>query len=160
MTMTATSSSGFRSAIPSNSLAVLYGLARECAQQRVIGDDVEIEIHAFDETNTHIRPGKPREAVWSFYPRYFFATLWKQSQWITLFLRLHLLYRKIKADPRRHEYTDLALTPVVEDEDESRELFSSKAAKAYLDQQKRFEKMRRGEPTLAGQTKEVSTVTR
>jgi len=30
-----------RSAIPSNSLAVLYGLALECAQQKVLGDDVE-----------------------------------------------------------------------------------------------------------------------
>ena len=45
----------FRSAIPSNSLAVLYGLAVECADQKVLGDDVELEIHAFDETNTRIR---------------------------------------------------------------------------------------------------------
>src|SRR5262245_23835471 len=47
-----------RSAVPSNSLAVLYGLARECAQQKILGDDVEIEIHAFDETNTRIRPAR------------------------------------------------------------------------------------------------------
>lgn len=47
-----------RSAIPSNSLAVLYGLALECAQQRVLGEDVEIEIHAFDETNARIRPSR------------------------------------------------------------------------------------------------------
>ena len=46
----------FRSAIPSNSLAALYGLARDCAQRRVLGDDVELTIHAFDETNTRIRP--------------------------------------------------------------------------------------------------------
>lgn len=45
-----------RSTIPSNSLAALYGLARDCAQRRVLGDDVEIEIHPFDETNTRIRP--------------------------------------------------------------------------------------------------------
>ena len=45
-----------RSAIPSNSLAVLYGLALECAGQNALGDDVDIEIHAFDETNTRIRP--------------------------------------------------------------------------------------------------------
>ena len=45
-----------RSTIPSNSLAALYGLARDCAQRRVLGDDVELEIHAFDETNTRIRP--------------------------------------------------------------------------------------------------------
>ncbi len=46
----------FRSAIPSNSLAVLYGLARECAAENVLGADVEFKIHAFDETNTNIRP--------------------------------------------------------------------------------------------------------
>ena len=46
----------FRSAIPSNSLAALYGLAKECAERRVLGDDVAIEMHAFDETNTRIRP--------------------------------------------------------------------------------------------------------
>lgn len=45
----------FRSAIPSNSLAVLYGLALECSEQKVLGEDVEFKIHAFDETNTNIR---------------------------------------------------------------------------------------------------------
>ena len=46
----------YRSTIPSNSLAAVYGLARDCAQRRVLGDDVVIEIHPFDETNTRIRP--------------------------------------------------------------------------------------------------------
>jgi hypothetical protein len=45
-----------RSTIPSNSLAALYGLARDCKQRHVLGEDVEIEIHPFDETNTRIRP--------------------------------------------------------------------------------------------------------
>ena len=44
----------FRSAIPSNSLAVLYGLALECRANYVLGNDVEIDIHAFDETNSRI----------------------------------------------------------------------------------------------------------
>ncbi|HJQ40269.1 MAG TPA: radical SAM protein [Thermoanaerobaculia bacterium] len=48
----------FRSAIPSNSLAALYGLARDCAARRVLGDGVEIEIHPYDETNTRVDPGK------------------------------------------------------------------------------------------------------
>ena len=48
----------FRSAIPSNSLAALYGLAKDCADQQVLGDDVDIDIHAFDETNTRIRPDR------------------------------------------------------------------------------------------------------
>src|SRR3954463_5177840 len=46
----------FRSTIPSNSLAAVFGLARDCAQRHVLGADVEIEIHPFDETNTRIRP--------------------------------------------------------------------------------------------------------
>ena len=45
-----------RSAIPSNTLAVLYGLARDCADRQVLGADVELDIVAFDETNTRIRP--------------------------------------------------------------------------------------------------------
>jgi len=46
----------FRSAIPSNTLAVLNGLALDCRRRRVLGDDVEIVVSAFDETNTRIRP--------------------------------------------------------------------------------------------------------
>jgi radical SAM superfamily enzyme YgiQ (UPF0313 family) len=45
----------FRSAIPSNTLAVMYGLALDCKERRVLGDDVELEITAFDETNSRIR---------------------------------------------------------------------------------------------------------
>ena len=48
----------FRSTIPSNSLAAVYGLARDCAQRDTFGPDVAIEIHPFDETNTRIRPEK------------------------------------------------------------------------------------------------------
>ncbi len=48
----------FRSAIPSNSLACLYGLALECRENRVLGDNIEFAIHAFDETNTVIRTDK------------------------------------------------------------------------------------------------------
>ena len=46
----------FRSAIPSNSLAALYGLARDCVQRRILGDGVELDVHAIDETNTRVRP--------------------------------------------------------------------------------------------------------
>ena len=46
----------FRSPIPSNSLASLFGLAKDCAARKILGPDVDIEIHALDETNTRIRP--------------------------------------------------------------------------------------------------------
>lgn len=48
----------FRSAIPANSLACLYGLALECRDQKILGEDVNFEILAFDETNTHIDPAE------------------------------------------------------------------------------------------------------
>jgi hypothetical protein len=48
----------FRSTIPSNSLAAVFGLARDCAQRHVLGEDVEIEIHPFDErTRASVRNG-------------------------------------------------------------------------------------------------------
>src|SRR5689334_12380767 len=46
----------FRSALPSNSLACLYGLASRAAAARVLGEDVDIEIFPIDETNTRVRP--------------------------------------------------------------------------------------------------------
>jgi Radical SAM superfamily len=48
----------FRSAVPSNSLAVVNGLALDCRERRVLGDDVEIVITSMDEDNTRIRPAR------------------------------------------------------------------------------------------------------
>ncbi len=44
------------SEIPSNTMAVLHGIATDCAQRRVLGDDVRIELSVLDETNTRIKP--------------------------------------------------------------------------------------------------------
>ena len=44
----------WRSLIPSNSLASMYGLMAECASEKALGPDVEIDIEAFDECNTVI----------------------------------------------------------------------------------------------------------
>jgi len=40
--------------IPSNSLASMYGLTLEAAEHRALGEDVEIRVQAYDETNTVI----------------------------------------------------------------------------------------------------------
>ena len=45
-----------QSSVPSNTLATIYGLARDCAERQVLGEHVTIEIEAHDETNTRIRP--------------------------------------------------------------------------------------------------------
>jgi hypothetical protein len=44
----------WRTLIPSNSLAALYGLALDCAQRQVLGPDTSIEIEVLDETNTRV----------------------------------------------------------------------------------------------------------
>ena len=44
----------WRSTIPSNSLASVYGLLTECADAQVLGPDVDIDIDAYDECNTII----------------------------------------------------------------------------------------------------------
>ena len=46
-----------RSVIPSNTLAVLYGLGLDCAERQVLGEHVEIELTPYDETNTRIKVG-------------------------------------------------------------------------------------------------------
>jgi len=47
-----------RSPIPSNSLASLYGLAKDCAERQILGSDVTLDIHVYDETNTRIHPDR------------------------------------------------------------------------------------------------------
>jgi radical SAM family protein len=46
----------FRSAIPSNTLASLNGLAEDARRRSVLGADVEIRLHTYDETNQRVRP--------------------------------------------------------------------------------------------------------
>src|SRR5499426_1993566 len=47
-----------RSSIPANTLAALNGLALDCAERRILGDDVELRVTSWDETNTRIRPNR------------------------------------------------------------------------------------------------------
>src|SRR5258708_13467940 len=44
----------WRGFIPSNSLSSIYGLALDSRDRRVLGDHVDIEIQAHDETNTKV----------------------------------------------------------------------------------------------------------
>jgi radical SAM superfamily enzyme YgiQ (UPF0313 family) len=44
----------WRTIIPANSLAAVYGIARDCAERQVLGPNVEIEIEVIDEPNTRL----------------------------------------------------------------------------------------------------------
>jgi hypothetical protein len=91
------------------------------------------------------RSGLPLENPLLFYPKYFANMLGKQWQWISLYLRLRLIYLRIKRDPNRLAYMDLALEPVREDETKTRELFQSETAQNFVTQTRRMEKIRQGQ---------------
>ncbi len=90
------------------------------------------------------RSGMPLENPLTFHPKNLLQTAWKQLQWITLYLRMRLIYRRVKHDPTRFDYMDTALEPVT-DHEEEREMFQSDAAQDYLDKVHRNEKIVRGE---------------
>jgi hypothetical protein len=79
------------------------------------------------------RPGLPVEPVWTFYPKYFGEILSKHAALARQWWRLERIGRRIKADPNTRAYTDQALTPPVDDEVESLEMFTqSDAARAAV----------------------------
>jgi hypothetical protein len=90
------------------------------------------------------RSGLPLEPAWLFYPRFWWESAAKQVRLLRLYLTLRRIYLRIKYDPRRFEYMDLALTPVADDEVETRELFRSQAAQSYVGQEQHLDKLRRG----------------
>jgi len=91
------------------------------------------------------RSSVPRESPLIFYPRSAAELIWKQIKWAHLYLRLYRMYSRLKKDPRRAEYTDLALTPVTAGEVETMEMFQSAGAQAFVSSIQRVERMRRGE---------------
>jgi Radical SAM superfamily len=48
----------FRSAIPSNTLACLNGLAEDATRRQILGPGVRIVLHTYDETNRRVRPDR------------------------------------------------------------------------------------------------------
>ena len=83
------------------------------------------------------RPGRPIEPMSRFYPAYAFEVVSKLVRWARLYVHLRRIYLGIKRDPRRFEYTDLAMTPVADDETQTHELFRTDAARAYIGQEQR-----------------------
>src|SRR5207237_1533434 len=92
------------------------------------------------------RPIFPMEPVWRFYPRYFSEVVVKSLRWATRYASLRRRYVRIKRNPLRYQYMDTAMTPVADSDTQTCELFQSDAARAYIAQQQRLDKVRHGEP--------------
>jgi len=82
------------------------------------------------------RPGFPIIPAWKFYPSYFFESIAKLGRWAKTYAGLRLIYNRIKRDPKRFEYMDTALTPVMDDDVEKLELFHTHSAEAFVAQQR------------------------
>ena len=90
------------------------------------------------------RSGRHIESPLIFYPKYYAGMLRKQLRWISLYTRMRLIYRRVRKDPKKLEYMDLALEPVT-DHEEEREMFQTDAAQNYLDKVHRLAEAKRGE---------------
>jgi hypothetical protein len=73
------------------------------------------------------RPGMRRESPLLFYPRYALETAGKAWRYWRMYRNAARIVRKVESDPRRYEYTDLAITPVTADEIETLDLFHETA---------------------------------
>ena len=85
------------------------------------------------------RPGLLIESPLSFYPRYAFEVVRKHVAVFGLWRRMSKVRKSIKADPHCRAYTDLALTPVADDDLDTLDMFNtSDAAKALAAKAKRM----------------------
>jgi hypothetical protein len=53
--------------------------------------------------------------------------------------RLRKIYLSIKHDPKRREYSDLALTPITDDEAATHAMLQTEEANSYLEQQRKID---------------------
>ncbi len=90
------------------------------------------------------RPSMPMESIWTFYPKFFGEVVGKTARWASLYLKLRKMYVAIKRDPKRYAYTDLAITPVTDDEVETHEMFQNNAARSYVESERRIAKIVHG----------------
>ena len=83
------------------------------------------------------RPGLPVENPLVFYPRYIKEFITKHWFMLRLLLRYHRMRKALDADPESKNYTDQALTPVSDDEQDVFELYGVEAGQAASEEQAR-----------------------
>jgi len=71
------------------------------------------------------------EPPWKFYPTYFAESISKFWRWGKTYAGLRRIYTRIKRDPKRYEYMDLALMPVTDEDVDNLEMFHTPGAEAF-----------------------------
>lgn len=89
------------------------------------------------------RPGLKRENPLIFYPRYGLEIIYKHLYLVALVVRYGSFRQFLKRNKSAKDYTDLSLTPVVEDEYDALEMFAvTDSAKAAVDKMRLKEEQR------------------
>lgn len=68
----------------------------------------------------------------------------KLARWIDLYRRRRAIYKAIKYDPNARLYIDEALSPVLDDETDTHEMFRTVEAKAYVVREPKLANARAG----------------
>ncbi len=80
------------------------------------------------------RYGMPRESVWAFYPSHIAKTILNNLKLAKTILWILWVKHRIESDPRHRSYTDIALGPAVDDDEETLDLLTkTTGAKAAID---------------------------
>jgi hypothetical protein len=74
------------------------------------------------------RPAFPIEPIWLFYPKYFWEIVSKHARLCKLWIELDLMRRRAVKEQKIRPYTDLALKPVTDGENDTLEMFTHNAA--------------------------------
>ena len=106
------------------------------------------------KVRTERRPGMPIENPLVFYPKFAANFLWKGAHWLHLLWKVRQIARKIEADPRRHEYMDASLTPVVDDREAVDELEMIRTHAASANRLQRAHIHRHGEADVESAERE------
>jgi hypothetical protein len=104
------------------------------------------------------RPGRPIDPVWTFYPKYLAEIARKTAGWAEIYLKLRWIYVRVKHNPKRYEYSDLAIEPVTDDETETHEMFHTDAAREYVKAEKRIDAIIHSGATVAVPVREKTAV--
>jgi hypothetical protein len=89
------------------------------------------------------RPDMPMERPLAFYARTLRENWRKAGDYWRTYRLFHKLLDEVRADPNRAAYTDIALTPLSDNEDQSLELFhATRGGEAALERKRRSDAIR------------------
>ncbi len=73
------------------------------------------------------RPGFPIEPIWAFYPKYWWEIVSKHARLAKQWIEMSRMCAQARRDQKVKPYTDLAMTPVTDEETETLEMFTHNA---------------------------------